>query len=151
MMCYDLSMSISRSKRKILFISVIVAVLLIAAGASYFFFVQNRELTREEISKKFECNRITTDIWPTDVFCSRNTTFYNDPENITKEEYAAYLKCEDFPVDTEKTDVQEHDRKRYEICSNPDKLEQKYTDFKEALLELKNNPDSSEFDERLSR
>lgn len=145
-------MSILPTKRKkLLVISAVIVALLASAGIGYFYYMQNRELTREEIGKKFECNRVTADIRPTDVFCSHNTAFYNDPESITKEEYAAYLKCEDFAVDTEKTDVQERDRKIYEICSNPDKLEQKYTDFKEALLELKNNPESSEFDERLSR
>lgn len=144
-------MSTSPTKRKkLLVISTVIVALLVSAGVGYFYYMQNRELSREEIGKKFECHRITADTRQTDVFCG-DPTFYNDPENVTKDEYTAYLKCETLLNDSdEAANMRALNRERYEICSNPDQLEQKYVEFKEALLELKNNPNSSGFDDRLS-
>ena len=128
------------SRKHVLAIVGLFFVILIGGGIYFFNKTQDEGLSAEQISQKFDCDRITADFRYTDVFCS-NPKFYNNPGGVTPEEYYDHLGCKERLQDKppaeslEKTDPGFYNA--YYECKDPVKLEQLRQDFIQNLKELK--------------
>lgn len=108
------------------FVAALVVVVVIAIGAAAYQVYQNRPLSAAQISDKFDCERMTADFRETDIFCG-NTKFYNDPDEITADEFYAYYGCQDRLKEAAPPEsMKESDPLYYETyytCTDKTKLE----------------------------
>lgn len=130
-----------KNNRSYLIASALFLLFIIGGTAFFVFQRQNSQtLTADDITKKFDCNRITADVRETDVFCG-NPKFYNNPSSITKEDYYKYYACDERlkgspPDETAKTsDSGYYDA--YYNCKDETKLERLRQDFIKELEKLK--------------
>lgn len=122
---------------------IIAAILLIILGTVGVFIYQkqqSRNLSAEQIAKKFDCNRITADFRYTDVFCG-NPKFYNNPDSITYDDYYKYQACDERlkngpPAESAKSNDPGYYNAYYD-CKDHTKLDNLRLEFIESLKKLK--------------
>jgi hypothetical protein len=74
------------AKKRLLILGVVIALI---AGAGYIFFLRGSTgtgtsgLTDEEIMKKFDCNRATLEVRPTDIYCKNPDLYRQDVKKHT--------------------------------------------------------------------
>lgn len=64
--------------RKTVFISLILAFAIFLSLALYFYLRANSSKSDEEIRKMFACNRVTTDVIKTDIYCKNPDLYRQD-------------------------------------------------------------------------
>ena len=129
--------SITFNRKSLLAICLIVALL----GVGLYILVNlnnnssnSKELTVSEITKKFDCDRITADVRETDIFCG-NPKFYNSPESVTVDDYSKFLNCDErlkIPPDVN-SDIRQY----YDDCKDTNRLKTKQQELIQRLRELK--------------